>query len=335
MGGEKFFKTIIFGCSLGSPPRGRGKDPAHQRGRHRPGIIPAWAGKRAFFHDSGRMPRDHPRVGGEKLTVMKPCVFCAGSPPRGRGKVHQHKAFRRRPGITPAWAGKSCAELLLEKVDEDHPRVGGEKRAAPPCRGVRGGSPPRGRGKARPTSMNGWPARITPAWAGKSPGDDARAARRGDHPRVGGEKLQPFVKNGYLKGSPPRGRGKAAFGTDEAVDLRITPAWAGKSLRPSCRGSRSRDHPRVGGEKSTSSLFPPPLIGSPPRGRGKGNALLHAPAQCGITPAWAGKRIRTATTARRLRDHPRVGGEKIIFPNARMVNAGSPPRGRGKARLLK
>ena len=33
------------------------------------------------------------------------------------------------------------------------------------------------------------PLRITPAWAGKSPADEADGDLSEDHPRVGGEKL--------------------------------------------------------------------------------------------------------------------------------------------------
>ena len=107
VGGEKFFKTIIFGCSLGSPPRGRGKDPAHQRGRHRPGITPAWAGKRAILAGRKAQVEDHPRVGGEKTGNLPHQRGAGGSPPRGRGKDPSRAERGRHWGITPAWAGKS------------------------------------------------------------------------------------------------------------------------------------------------------------------------------------------------------------------------------------
>ena len=66
---------------------------------------------------------------------------------------------------------------------------------------------------------------------------------------MGGEKLLVLLSVGWLLGSPPRGRGKEVKDLREAIQLRITPAWAGK--RPDCpAGHRpDRDHPRVGGEK--------------------------------------------------------------------------------------
>ena len=147
MGGEKFFKTIIFGCSLGSPPRGRGKDPAHQRGRHRPGITPAWAGKRAILAGRKAQVEDHPRVGGEKIPVEQNEVGIGGSPPRGRGKAFLFGDFDIQRRITPAWAGKRAFFHDSGRMPRDHPRVGGEKLAARRCSASILGSPPRGRGK--------------------------------------------------------------------------------------------------------------------------------------------------------------------------------------------
>ena len=167
MGGEKFFKTIIFGCSLGSPPRGRGKDPAHQRGRHRPGITPAWAGKRAILAGRKAQVEDHPRVGGEKIPVEQNEVGIGGSPPRGRGKAFLFGDFDIQRRITPAWAGKSEGTDCARAENGDHPRVGGEKIPVEQNEVGIGGSPPRGRGKARGAPLFRQHLGITPAWAGK------------------------------------------------------------------------------------------------------------------------------------------------------------------------
>ena len=71
-----------------------------------------------------------------------------------------------------------------------------------------------------------------------------------DHPRVGGEKLYEQMEQGAGRGSPPRGRGKAEQqATMDTVD-RITPAWAGKRPHGLPPSEVSRDHPRVGGEKT-------------------------------------------------------------------------------------
>ena len=128
---------------------------------------------------------------------------------------------------------------------------------------------------------------------------------------MGGEKPVPGVFTPPLLGSPPRGRGKDVPGATFLNLKGITPAWAGKSFRIPCRYRNGRDHPRVGGEKSSK----PPAwnipVGSPPRGRGKdGLAPLYHPDP-GITPAWAGKRNSRLRALEKAGDHPRVGGEKL------------------------
>ena len=52
----------------------------------------------------------------------------------------------------------------------------------------------------------------------------------------------------------------------------------------------------------------------------------------GITPAYAGKSVHLQRNRTRLRDHPRVCGEKPARSRARRRNWGSPPRMRGKDR---
>ena len=67
-------------------------------------------------------------MGGEKCCPEVWTIWLIGSPPRGRGKVHQNVAGRLYEGITPAWAGKSLLLALRVAGFWDHPRVGGEKK---------------------------------------------------------------------------------------------------------------------------------------------------------------------------------------------------------------
>ena len=151
-----------------------------------------------------------------------------------------------------------------------------------------------------------------------------------DHPRVGGEKVFLIVMVSKTRGSPPRGRGKVDGGFLGGCGLGITPAWAGKRSLHLNSSALKWDHPRVGGEKHNHSYQQGLERGSPPRGRGKGCFFRPCPKRTGITPAWAGKSkicfYRWAIT----RDHPRVGGEKIIRMTTPKYPVGSPPRGRGK-----
>ena len=133
-----------------------------------------------------------------------------------------------------------------------------------------------------------------------------------------------------VMGSPPHVRGKVSHRVHHKVHDGITPACAGKSWPGYTAPCRSRDHPRVCGEKLGTFTRSDALLGSPPRMRGKVlREVVHHAAER-ITPAYAGKRTRPRRWVRPPRDHPRVCGEKRIFIPFTNIKLGSPPRMRGK-----
>ena len=152
------------------------------------------------------------------------------------------------------------------------------------------GSPPRGRGKVRCSVQLDVCHGITPAWAGKRQEFLALCDVAEDHPRVGGEKFPRSLPVSRLRGSPPRGRGKGPHIQPAGAVARITPAWAGKRLSILGLSKGGEDHPRVGGEKPAGVKGALPPLGSPPRGRGKGQRGAVGQLIRRITPAWAGKR---------------------------------------------
>ena len=72
--------------------------------------------------------------------------------------------------------------------------------------------------------------------------------------------------------------------------------------------------------------------GSPPRVRGKVRRYCRERQMTGITPARAGKSSVVYAAAVRIRDHPRACGEKYLKELCTRLQAGSPPRVRGKVR---
>ena len=76
------------------------------------------------------------------------------------------------------------------------------------------------------------------------------------------------------------------------------------------------------------------MPGSPPRMQGKVVYALCDCAQCGITPACAGKSAKRLCGGCQLWDHPRVCGEKKIMACYKPLIRGSPPHVRGKARRV-
>mgnify|MGYP004455157209 CR=1 FL=1 len=133
---------------------------------------------------------------------------------------------------------------------------------------------------------------ITPAYAGKSrPCFGSQAAAK-DHPRVCGEKFRLRGRTFSKLGSPPRMRGKDAVAVAGCIELGITPAYAGKSNYSCDKGGNNWDHPRVCGEKYQLLRMGYAVVGSPPRMRGKGPDDIETPVSAGITPAYAGKRLK-------------------------------------------
>ena len=171
---------------------------------------------------------------------------------------------------------------------------------------------------------------ITPAYAGKSGNSSIYSFWLWDHPRVCGEKDAMAFKTMLRQGSPPRMRGKDDYPGRGNVHPGITPAYAGKSNKPDGCGIHIRDHPRVCGEKWILSGMSRPVLGSPPRMRGKGDCTSWSSYWYGITPAYAGKSNRWNSCVGIFRDHPRVCGEKILRITPLYTLGGSPPRMRGK-----
>ena len=169
-----------------------------------------------------------------------------------RGKAEPHEDAGAVSGITPAYAGKSAARSPAKPLRRDHPRVCGEKSGPPAACRPCSGSPPRMRGKA-----------IMVALVCHS---------LQDHPRVCGEKPTGRDHSGRDQGSPPRMRGKGKY---RNRDKRAT-----------------KDHPRVCGEKLFMVVTDIAPVGSPPRMRGKAPVLPCGLVSVGITPAYAGKRLK-------------------------------------------
>ena len=135
-------------------------------------------------------------------------------------------------------------------------------------------------------------------------------SRKQDYPRICGEKCHEESFQYHRVG--------------------ITPACAGKSIRPTAFALRNRDHPRMCGEKAKEPKKPLADRGSPPHMRGKAGLCLIRPCSVGITPAYAGKSCRCPCCCCQTGDHPRICGEKGCVTFWLRNHSGSPPHMRGK-----
>ena len=77
-------------------------------------------------------------------------------------------------------------------------------------------------------------------------------------------------------------------------------------------------------------LYVKASVGSPPHMRGKGRGPLDALGDQGITPAYAGKRKGAHELWQKLKDHPRICGEKHVGGRVRIFGEGITPAYAGK-----
>ena len=153
----------------------------------------------------------------------------------------------------------------------------------------RQGSPPLTRGKVIYPACIVDSARITPAYAGKRISYSLPPTSRRDHPRLRGEKRCNINLIFVPRGSPPLTRGKGKNTPFRNVRIRITPAYAGKRIKGGKMQRKTRDHPRLRGEKLSAYAAHREKKGSPPLTRGKAETAINSKPCIGITPAYAGK----------------------------------------------
>ena len=126
-------------------------------------------------------------------------------------------------------------------------------------------------------------------------------------------------------------RGKAESVCRNQTWSGITPAYAGKSLTIQKMTTRSRDHPRVCGEKIAGAVKNIGGAGSPPRMRGKVFDPCPIDRTSRITPAYAGKSFGGFAVRRFQQDHPRVCGEKSWQYSVMLSQIGITPAYAGKS----
>ena len=108
--------------------------------------------------------------------------------------------------------------------------------------------------------------------------------------------------------------------------LRITPAYAGNTVKGIKALREQEDHPRVFGKYPIRTKLRKYDTGSPPRMREIQTFQQEHFVGFGITPAYAGNTYSKYSLIENTRDHPRVCGKYLtrLFPT--VVLAGSPPR---------
>ena len=125
--GEELARPRQSQCTVGSPPRVRGRENLAMFGLGLYRITPARAGK-SWCSLAVKPPTlDHPRACGEEFYPPISAPVQLGSPPRVRGRGHRRHREQNQVRITPARAGKSLSSRIHTHRSGDHPRACGEE----------------------------------------------------------------------------------------------------------------------------------------------------------------------------------------------------------------
>ena len=171
--------------------------------------------------------------------------------------------------------------------------------------------------------------RFIPACAGNGRSTTSPRCARPVHPRVCGERSNPSSRRPRTPGSSPRVRGTAPISASSSRRCRFIPACAGNGNLLCAGASRRTVHPRVCGERPTTSSPAYLFFGSSPRVRGTVYQGLYHIANNRFIPACAGNGCCAKFPVRLPPVHPRVCGERILPTYCHATGYGSSPRVRG------
>ena len=214
----------------------------------------------------------------------------------------------------------------------DHPRACGANVSGLMETWCRVGSSPRVRGKQIYKLGVFTCSRIIPARAGQTSSRDPPPGFRPEHPRAcGANGVAPNTDHMPI-GSSPRVRGKHRASGETAAQVRIIPARAGQTTRPTQARQPAPDHPRACGANSFFLSSHVLGFGSSPRVRGKRVVRVPGRLPARIIPARAGQTARRCRAAPERPDHPRACGANGKAFHTEENLPGSSPRVRGKRR---
>ena len=153
------------------------------------------------------------------------------------------------------------------------------------------GSPPLARERLLLGTLRVYLLRITPACAGKTFSTSELTEVHEDHPRLRGKDIVPHDREAFRLGSPPLARERPIPVQQMQLQLRITPACAGKTLPKTGSLIPKEDHPRLRGKDLTILSTLSARLGSPPLARERQAQEMAQKINNGITPACAGKTL--------------------------------------------
>ena len=273
----------------GSSPLTRGKPLTRRNLAPTCRLIPAHAGKTRNRLIPPQLQEAHPRSRGENDRCDCRVDLVKGSSPLTRGKLLLECCGRSRTRLIPAHAGKTRLSPLAASTAAAHPSSRGENPEIGADRPRDRGSSPLTRGKPGKLRLIQSRSGLIPAHAGKTARQPPRRAAHPAHPRSRGENLKSATLARNVTGSSPLTRGKPHKAWTKALQARLIPAHAGKTVAAACQSSCRTAHPRSRGENRARMSRAAPTGGSSPLTRGKPRTRHTQHVPRGLIPAHAGK----------------------------------------------
>ena len=197
------------------------------------------------------------------------------------------------------------------------------------------GSSPHARGTPDGSLLLACCLRFIPACAGNASSIWIRNATRPVHPRMRGERSTLAKALTVVRGSSPHARGTRFIAALNPARLRFIPACAGNALPSRQVQSRVTVHPRMRGERSPFGPGSPRSPGSSPHARGTHSGSNVFEANYRFIPACAGNATGRLMNGSGVSVHPRMRGERCLFPQHGFLQLGSSPHARGTQPYVK
>ncbi len=309
---------------IGSSPRVRGTQRAHDNPAHHCRFIPARAGNTVLYRKSCPCLSVHPRACGEHggafaiIELERRFIPAragntpwgeAGSSPRVRGTHEPNAPHPNRRRFIPARAGNTSTPRQCPARKTVHPRACGEHRQGQAGLDMRNGSSPRVRGTLADHVANSARKRFIPARAGNTVRPIGGCGITAVHPRACGEHHHSCSQVG--------------------PQWRFIPARAGNTTQIGPKWPTPPVHPRACGEHKSGVVQVASPRGSSPRVRGTRIAQERPPAIFRFIPARAGNTFRPSVVMTSETVHPRACGEHLSSLVFGVGGVGSSPRVRG------
>ena len=173
------------------------------------GNTPAYAGKTLEDFRCTVGEGKHPRLRGEDSGWLLSKAKACETPPLTRGRPERRPTIFISNGNTPAYAGKTVLLISLQQVRKKHPRLRGEDATGDIHAGSISETPPLTRGRLT----------YAPEFLPKD----------GKHPRLRGEDIHSSSFFTFPPETPPLTRGRREVPPITLLDVRNTPAYAGKT----------------------------------------------------------------------------------------------------------